>query len=154
SDLTLLRISQAGSTVVARLTMPATYVGALAILFYAVGYWQVACGLLPAGGRAARRGFLLRAAAAGGGGGIHGVTGVPLRYEGPQGGDVSPARIIAALLPLWVLGVACGSVANVIYAVAILRGPTAYPRWMAAANMLVLPVAVSALALPGGNEVR
>src|SRR5262245_42724296 len=134
--------------------MPATYVGALAILFYAMGYWQVACGLLPAGETAARRVFLLGAATAGVGAVIHGMTGVTLRYEVLHGGDVSPARIITALLPLWLLGVACGSVANVIYALAILRGPTAYPRWMAAANMLVLPVAVSALALPGGNEVR
>lgn len=154
SDLTLLRASHTSSAAVAGLIMPATYLGALAILFYAMGYWQVACGLLPAAERPARRVFLLGAATAGVGAVIHGMTGAMLRERILHGGDLSPAMMIAALLPLWVLGVACGGVANIIYALAILRGPTAYPRWMAAANMLVLPVAVSVLALPGGPEVR
>src|SRR5262249_46307786 len=97
SDLTLLWISHAGSAVVAGLTMPATYVGALAILFPARGYWRVGCGLPPAGAKAARRVFLLGAATAGVGAIIHGMTGITLRYEALHGGDVSPARTIAAL---------------------------------------------------------
>ena len=102
--------------------MAATYVGALAILCYAVGYWQVACGLLAAGDRLARRVFLLGAAMAGVAGVIHGMTGLILRYEVARGGDVSPAHAIASLLPLWLLGLACGGLATALYAGAILRG--------------------------------
>jgi hypothetical protein len=154
SDLTLLWLSRAGSSAVARITLPVTYVGALAILFYAVGYWQVACGLLAAGERLARWVFLLGAATAGIGAVIHGMTGLSLRYEALHGGDVSPARMIVSLLPLWLLGIGSGVLANVLYARAILRGPTAYPRWMAAANMIVLPVAVAALSTLCRPEVR
>jgi hypothetical protein len=134
--------------------MAATYVGVLAILCYAVGYWQVACGLLAAGERPARRVFLFGAAMAGVGGVIHGMTGLTIRYEGLSGGDLSPARAIAMLLPLWLLGLACGGVVAVSYVGAIVRGPTAYPRWMAAANPMVLPVAVAGLSVFFGPRVR
>src|SRR5262249_52740784 len=82
SDLVLLWTSYAHTGALgipappAALLLPATYVGALAILCYAVGYWQAACGLLGAGKSVARRFFLLGAAVAGIGGVIHGMTGI------------------------------------------------------------------------------
>ena len=86
SDLALLWVSYARSGAFgivappAGLLMPATFVGALAILFYAVGYWQVACGLSSAGERLARRVFLLGAVMAGIGAVIHGMTGLIVRW--------------------------------------------------------------------------
>ncbi len=134
--------------------MPATYVGVLAILGYAVGYWQVACGLVGAGEAVARRVFVAGALMAGVGAVIHGMTGLTIRYETLGGGDVPVARAIAALLPLWLLGLACGAVAAVAYIQAVLRGTTAYPRWMAAANPIVLPVAIGGLSALVGERVR
>jgi hypothetical protein len=122
-----------------------TYFGALAILLYAVGYWQVAYGLMPAGERLARWVFILGASTAGVGAVIHGMTGAIVRYEAPRGGDVSPATVITYLLPLWVLGSVSGVLAAVLYTYAILRRHTRYPRWMAGANMGVLPVLIGGL---------
>jgi hypothetical protein len=151
SDLTLLRIAGAGRP--AALLLPATYAGALAILLYAVGWWQAACGLLPAGERPARRVVVLGAAFAGIGAVIHGMTGIVLQYETIRGGDVSPPTVIGLLLPLWLLGVACGCLLTVVWAHTILRRPTAYPRWMAAANPIVLPVLVAGLSLLAGRRI-
>ncbi len=156
SDLSLLWLARravAGVPPSPRLTMAVTYVGALAILAYAVGYWQVACGLLAAGERLARRVFFSGAAMAGVGAVIHGMTGITLRYEALRGGDVSPTQMIASLLPLWVLGVACGTVLTALYVRAILQGPTGYPKWMAAANPMSLPAAVAAVSALGGPTV-
>jgi hypothetical protein len=160
SDLALLWASFARAGALglpappARLLTPATYVGALAILCYAVGYWQAACGLLRAGEPLARRVFLFGAAVAGIGAIIHGMTGLGIRCESALGGDPSPMRAIVALLPLWLLGVACGVIGTALYAWAILRHATAYPQWMAAANPTVLPVALAALAMLCGPRVR
>ena len=127
SDLTLVWVSVASAGAVPApppgITRPATYVGALAILCYAVGYWQVACGLLGAGERVARRVFLLGAAMAGVGAVIHGMTGLTLHYEAQRGGDLSPAHVIVSLLPLWLLGLACGGVATTEHRVRHLLRP-------------------------------
>jgi hypothetical protein len=159
-DLVLLWVSYAGSGAhgvrppPAGVLLPATWLGAVAILVYAVGYWQAACGLVDAGERLARAVFLGGAAMAGVGGVIHGMTGLTVHYEMLRGGDASPARMVAAQLPLWLVGLLCGGIAGTSFAAAVIRGPTAYPRWMAAANPLVLPLLIAGVAALGGPRVR
>jgi hypothetical protein len=159
-DLVLLWVSYAASgafpiaTPPAGVLMPATWIGAVAILGYVAGYWQAACGLVPAGERLARAVFLAGAAMAGVGAVIHAMTGLAVHDELLRGGDVSPARMVGAQLPLWLVGLACGGVAGGLFAAAVLRRPTAYPRWMAAANPFVLPPVIAAVAAPFGPRVR
>src|SRR5262249_11869705 len=142
SDVTLVQTAAADDPRPA-VTMVATYAGALAILCYAAGFWHVAARLRGAGDAIARRAFLFGAAMAGVGAALPGRTGVTVRYET----DRSPAHVVAVVLPLWVLGVACGVVFTAVWVRAVAGGRTSYPPWMAVANPLTLPLAVAALAM-------
>jgi hypothetical protein len=49
------------------------------------------------------------------------------------------------LLPLWALLAGLVLVGSALYALAIWRGPTAYPRWMAIVNPALLVVVLSTI---------
>jgi hypothetical protein len=158
-DLLLLWFANAGRR---ELGLPAPPDGALltghqlgvfAIPLYGVGYWGVSRAIGAAHGRAAR--FVFVAGALGGayGGVVHGITGVAEQLERAAGiapGDPMAfvARLGAFLVPLWIgiaVAIAAGST---VFAVAVARGDTALPRWMALANPLALVLLAGLLGAP------
>ena len=158
-DLLLLWVGSAGRS---ELGLPAPPSGALlagqqlgvfAIPLYGVGYWGVARGIGAAHRRAAR--FVFVAGALGGayGGVVHGITGMAEQLERAAGvapGDPMAfvARLGAFLVPLWVGVAAAIAAGSVVFAVAIARGPSAFPRWMAFANPLALVLLAALLGAP------
>jgi hypothetical protein len=124
------------------------YLGTLAIPLYGLGYWQVAEGLAPADPRAARWIFGLGAFGGALGGAVHAMTGLVIHFErlrGAAGAD--PLAVVATygvfLVPLWGLIGALTLAGSVLYTRAVLRGGTAYPRWMAATSPVALVVLTS-----------
>ena len=158
-DLLLLWVASAGRT---ELGLPAPPPGALlaghqlgvfAIPLYGFGYWGVARGIGAAHRRAARFVFVTGALGGAYGGIVHGITGMAEQLERAAGvapGDPMAfvARFGAFLVPLWIgLGVAIAA-GSVVFAVAIARGHSAFPRWMAFANPLVLVLLAALLGAP------
>ena len=126
------------------------YLGALAIPLYGLGYWQVARGLSPAGERAARTVFLAGLYGGALGGVVHGVTGLVIHADalaGTGGGDplTVVARHGAYLLPLWALLAVLVLVGSIVYARAVLGGGTAFPRWMAGVNPVLVVTVLGAV---------
>ncbi len=129
------------------------YLGVLALPLYGLGYWQVAAGLRRDDPRGARHVFVLGAYGGALGAVVHGVTAHVIRVEelaGVPGAD--PLAVIAQhgvfLLPLWGALTLMTIAGSTIYATVVLRGRSAYPRWMAFVNPALMLVATSLLALP------
>ncbi len=125
-----------------------TMLGVLAIPLYGLGYWHVATGLAPEHARAGRAVFLLGAYGGALGGIVHGVTGLIIEVERRAGtGGADPFAVLvrygSCVLPLWGILAALSLAGSALFARAIWRGPTAYPRWMALANPATLVVALS-----------
>lgn len=159
-DLLLLLAANAGRPEAGALPAPSEgllvlghYLGALAIPLYALGYRQVARGLAPGSPRIARWVFGLGAYAAALGGTVHGLTALLISTERRAGAPpTDPLAFVAHagpfLLPLSTLALAALLTGSILYAVAVLRGGTAFPAWMAAANPALLVALVSLLAWP------
>ena len=148
-DLLLLWFASAGR---AELGLPALPDGALlaghllgvfAIPLYGVGYWGVSRAIGAAHRRAAR--FVFVAGALGGayGGAVHGITGMAERLQAAAGivpGD--PMAFIEQLggflVPLWIVVAIAIAAGSIVFAAAVWRGDTAFPRWMALANPVAL----------------
>lgn len=124
------------------------YLGVLCIPFYAVGYWLVSRGLRPSEG-AARLVFLGGCYLGAIGAAIHGVTAVIIE-TGPVGVEASPVTVPHAvyLFPLWLVLFAVSIAASAAYALAVLGGRTAFPRWAAAFNPVLIVLAMIAASLP------
>jgi hypothetical protein len=127
-----------------------TYLGVLAIPLFGVGYWHAAAGLAPGSPRAARLVFLLGAYGGAVGGVVHGLTGLIIHIERHAGTPVvDPFTALTPyrpyLLPLWGLLTVFLVVGSVLYALAITRRRTVYPRWMALLNPVLIVVALSAV---------
>ena len=158
-DLLLLWVANAGRS---ELGLPVPPDGALlighqlgvfAIPLYGVGYWGVSRAIGSAHQRAARFVFVTGALGAAYGGVVHGITGMAEQLEraaGIEPGDPMAfvARLGAFLVPLWI-GIAIAITAGSgVFAVAVARGDTALPRWMALANPLVLILLAALLGAP------
>ena len=156
-DLLLLWVANAARPELATLPRPptgallvGTFLGVLAIPLYALGYRVVACGLAPASAAGARAVCLLGAYGGAIGGVVHGITGVIIHVERAAGaGGDDPVAVVMRyapyLVPLWVLLGLVALAGSVLYSVVILRGGTAYPRWMAALNVVTLLLVVTAI---------
>jgi hypothetical protein len=119
------------------------YAGAFAVPLYVLGYWQLSRRLVPAGPTLARAVYLLGTAGSIVGGILHALTGFVIRYEGSSGLSGADPMVIVLrygmfLVPLWGLIVGTTVAGSALYALAVQRGGTAYPRWMAAVNPFVL----------------
>jgi hypothetical protein len=158
-DLLLLWVGSAGRSELGLQAPPAGallaghLLGVFAIPLYGFGYWGVARGITAAHRRAARFVFVTGALGGAYGGVVHGITGVVGQLE--RVGGVAPgdplafvARLGAFLVPLWIglaVAIAAGSL---VFAVAVARGPSAFPRWMAFANPLALVLLTALLGAP------
>jgi hypothetical protein len=142
--------AQGVATVDAQGLIAGHYLGVLCIPFYAVGYWLVSRGLRPSEGPA-RLVFLTGCYLGAVGAAIHGVTAVIIE-TGPVGIEASPVTVPHAvyLMPLWLVLFAVSIAASIAYALAVLGGRTAFPRWAAAFNpvLIVLTMIVASLPFP------
>jgi hypothetical protein len=158
-DLLLLWVANAGRI---ELGLPAPPDGALlighqlgvfAIPLYGVGYWGVSRAIGAAHRRAARFVFVTGALGGAYGGVVHGMTGMAEQLEraaGIEPGDPMAfvARLGAFLVPLWI-GIAIAITAGSgVFAVAVARGDTALPRWMALASPFALVLLAALLGVP------
>lgn len=140
--------AQGNATVDAQSLIAGHYLGVLCIPFYAVGYWLVSRGLRPSEG-SARLVFLAGCYLGAVGAAIHGVTAVIIE-TGPVGVAASPVTVPHAvyLLPLWLVLFAVSILASVAYTLAVLGGRTAFPRWAAAFNPVLMVLAMIGASLP------
>ena len=131
------------------------YCGVLAIPLYSLGYWHVSRGLAAAGQRISRSVFALGVYTAAVGSAIHGLTAFGLHASPLAEGQPSPhplevltpPELVPYLLPLWALIGLAMLTGSVLYAFAVFRRPTAYPKWGALLNPMLLVVAGDMLAL-------
>jgi hypothetical protein len=158
-DLLLLWVGSAGRSDLGLPALPAVallaghLLGVFAIPLYGFGYWGVSRGIAASHPRAARFVFVTGALGGAYGGVVHGITGVAGQLERAAGaapGDplAFVARLGAFLVPLWIglaVAIAAGSL---VFAVAIARGHSAFPRWMAFANPLALVLLAALLGAP------
>ena len=140
--------AQGDATVDAQSLIAGHYLGVLCIPFYAVGYWLVSRGLRPSEGLA-RLVFLGGCYLGAVGAAIHGVTAVIIE-TGPVGVAASPVTVrhVVYLLPLWLVLFAVSIAASLAYALAVLGGRTAFPRWAAAFNPVLIVLAMIVASLP------
>lgn len=140
--------AQGSAAVDAQALVAGHYLGVLCIPFYAVGYWLVSRGLRPSE-RLARLVFLAGCYLGALGAAIHGVTAVIIE-TGPVGVENSPVTVPHAvyLMPLWLVLFAVSIAASIAYAIAVLGGRTAFPRWAAAFNPVLIVLAMIAASLP------
>jgi uncharacterized protein DUF6796 len=134
------------------------FLGVLGLPLYALGYWQIGRGLAAGHPRSARAVFVLGAYAAALGAAVHGMTALVIvfgRSSGGLGGDpvAVVARFATFLGPLWALLGVLSLLASGLYAVAVARGGTAFPRWMAVANPILLVLATS-LSAAGSRRLQ
>ncbi len=125
----------------------------LGIPLYALGYRVLADGIRGAAPSAARLVAGLGAVGSVVGAVVHGLTGVlthvALRTNAATGPDALAAIPEAAfLLPLWVIVGGALAIGSVVFAVAVWRGSTRFPRAFACCNPLVVTVVLAALATP------
>lgn len=159
-DLLLLWVANARRPEFAALPVPPAaalvtglYLGVLALPLYGLGYRCVAEALAPADRRSARRVLLLGAYGGALGAVEHGLTALVLHGEVASGASAADPLVVivrhgAFLLPLWVVVAGFVTAGSLVYARTVLRGGTAYPRWMAAANPLLLLAVLGACAAP------
>lgn len=140
--------AQGNAAADARELISGHYLGVLCIPFYAMGYWLVSRGLRPSEG-AARMVFLGGCYLGAVGAAIHGVTAVIIE-TGPVGVAASPVTVPHAvyLMPLWLVLFAVSILTSATYALAVLGGRTAFPRWAAAINPVFIVLAMIVASLP------
>lgn len=156
-DLLLLWVANAARPEFATIPRPpaaallvGTLLGVLAIPLYALGYRVVASGLEPASAAGARAVFLLGAYGGAIGAVVHGITGVVIHVERATAAVGDDPLVVVMhyapyLVPLWILLGLLAVAGSVLYGALILRGGTAYPRWMAALNVVTLLLLVTAV---------
>jgi hypothetical protein len=159
-DLLLLWVANAQRPELAWLPVPPErallaghLLGTLAIPLFGVGYWGVSRGLPARVGSAV---FALGAYGGALGGAVHAATAMAEQLERASGiGPGAPLAFVGRhgdlLAPLWLVLAALVTLGSVLFAVAVARGGTAFPRGMAAASPLVL-LALAA-GLGAGSEV-
>jgi hypothetical protein len=150
-DLLLLLVAHGARTVAgwprASVLVAGHYLGVLTIPLYALGYRAASRSLPPWNAR-----VVAALGAFGGvvGAAIHGITAVTLALEPPRAADAGTfaglAPVAAYLLPLWTIAAAAVLAASLAFALPVLRGDGAYPRWLAALNPVVLVLAIGAAA--------
>lgn len=140
--------AQGDATVDARALVAGHYLGVLCIPFYALGYWLVSRGLRPSEAPA-RLVFLGGCYLGAVGAAIHGVTAVIIE-TGPVGVAASPVTVPHAvyLMPLWLVLFAVSILTSIAYTLAVLGGRTAFPRWAAAFNPVLIVLAMIIASLP------
>jgi hypothetical protein len=129
------------------------YLGVFGIPLYALGYRALADGLRAPAPTVARWVLGLGVTGAIVGAVIHGLTGiltaVAIRTGAPTAPDALGAIPEAAyLMPLWLIVGAALAIGSVIFAAAVARGGTRFPRAMAACNPLLVALALAAAASP------
>ncbi len=120
------------------------YLGILVLPAYIAGYWLVFCGLRGAGPWRSWPVLVLGAYGAAVAGAFHGMLAlVALIVQQGAGGEtalagrlVEQARAFADPLHGLVIGLL--ALGSLWFAAAVAAGPSAYPRWLAAANPLAL----------------
>jgi hypothetical protein len=159
-DLLLLLAANAGRPEAGALPPPSEgvlvlghYLGVLAIPVYALGYRQVAAVLAPGSPRIARWVFGLGAYGSALGGSVHGLTALLISTQRRTDTPLAdPLAFVAHagpyLLPLATLVMATLLAGSILYTVAVLRGGTALPPWMAAASPALLVAILGTLAWP------
>jgi hypothetical protein len=153
-DLMLLATSNAGRPGLEWLGPPSetvlllgTYLGALAIPCYGLGYRAVARRI-----DAPQARTIAALGVAGGvvGGTIHALTGLAIHVESMHdGGSVDPITMLgrygAYLGPLWALVAALTIAGSVLFALVVARGRSTLPRWSALANPALLTLGFALL---------
>jgi hypothetical protein len=148
-DLMLLATSNAGRPGLEWLGTPSetvlllgTYLGALAIPCYGLGYRAVARRI-----DAPQARTIAALGVAGGivGGTIHALTGLAIHVELMQGArHADPITMLgrygAYLGPLWALVAALSIAGSAVFAIAVARGRSTLPRWSAVANPALLTI--------------
>jgi hypothetical protein len=124
--------------------------GVLAIPLYGLGYRHVGRVLEPASPRGARVVFLAGAYGGALGGVVHGMTTLAIRIDADAAAPPADPLTLAGrygtyLYPLWGAIAVLAVVGAAVYATLVLRGGTAYPRWMALVNPVTLLLVVGAL---------
>jgi hypothetical protein len=159
-DLLLLLAANAGRPEAGALPPPSEgvlvlghYLGVLAIPLYALGYRQVAAALATGSPRIARWVFGLGAYGSALGGSVHGLTALLISTQRRTDTPLAdPLAFVAHagpyLLPLATLVMATLLAGSILYTVAVLRGGTALPSWMAAASPALLVAILGTLAWP------
>ena len=129
------------------------YLGVFGIPLYALGYAALADGIRDAAPAAARSLRLLGAVGSVLGAVVHGLTGALTHAAIRTGASTAPSDLLAIpeaafLLPLWVIVALALATGSVVFAAAVRRGGTRFPRWMALCNPFVATVAIVVLATP------
>lgn len=121
-------------------TLPLSqWLGAFAIPLYGLGYWSLAHGLR---GRSRSVVAWLGLYVAALGATIHALTGLallrgPLEFPETAGAFSMPPLYLPFLLPFVLVGVVGLLLASGVFAAAVLRGRSDYPRWLGLLNPLV-----------------
>ena len=158
-DLALLWVGWAND---GRLGVPAApagtllvgyYLGVFGIPLYVLGYAALADGIRDAAPGAARALRLLGAVGSVLGAVVHGLTGALTHAAIRTGASTAPSDLLAIpeaafLLPLWVIVALALATGSVVFAAAVRRGGTRFPRWMAWCNPCVATGAIAAFVTP------
>jgi len=130
------------------------YCGVLAIPLYSLGYWHVSRGIAAAGQGISRSVFAIGVCTSAVGSAIHGLTSFGLHTSPLAQSEsanplatLTPPALAPFVMPLWALVGLAMLAASAVYAFALLKRRTAYPRWAALLNPALLVAAGSGLAL-------
>ncbi len=129
------------------------YLGVLGIPLYGLGYRALAAGIRDAAPSAARWVGGLGAVGSVVGAVVHGLTGALTAVAIRTGAAMAPSDLAAIpeaafLLPLWLIVGTALAVGSLVFATAVGRGGTRFPRWMAACTPLVTTIVIAVLAAP------
>ena len=129
------------------------YLGVLGIPLYGLGYAALADGIRDGAPAAARAVRVLGAVGSVVGAVVHGLTGVLTHVAIRTGVSSAPSAMpaipeAAFLLPLWGIVALALAAGSIVFAAAVLRGDTGFPRWMALCNPLVATGVVAGVAAP------
>jgi hypothetical protein len=129
------------------------YLGVFGIPLYVLGYAALADGIRDAAPGAARALRLLGAVGSVLGAVVHGLTGALTHAAIRTGASTAPSDLLAIpeaafLLPLWVIVALALATGSVVFAAAVRRGGTRFPRWMALCNPLVAAGIIAGLVAP------
>lgn len=129
------------------------YLGVLGIPLYGLGYRALAAGIRATAPAAARTVVVLGAVGAVVGAVVHGLTGALTAAALRTGAPIAPSDMLAIpeaayLLPLWSIVGASLALGSLVFATAVGRGGTRFPRGMALCTPLLATVVIGALATP------
>jgi hypothetical protein len=129
------------------------YLGVLGIPLYGLGYRALAAGIRDTAPSAARWVVGLGAVGSVVGAIVHGLTGVLTSVALRTGAPTAPDALLAIpeaefLMPLWVIVGGALAVGSVLFAGAVRRGGTCFPRAFALCNPLLVTATLAVLALP------